>query len=139
MIAGFTGTRHGMTPAQITEVGELLRKLTPECARHGDCGGADAQFHDLCIARFIPVVLHPPHDPRHRAFCAGAIQTKTPLGYLERDRRIVDGSDVLIATPREDIEPPPRRGQGTWYTVRYSRRAGVARYIVWPSGEITSD
>lgn len=139
MIVGFTGTRHGMTPAQITEVGDLLRKLVPREAHHGDCVGADADFHVLCLNRAIPVALHPPDDPKHRAYCKGAIRMFAPRPYLERDRHIVENASVLIAAPREATEPPPRRGQGTWYTVRYARKAGVERYIVWPNGEVTRD
>lgn len=137
MIAGFTGTRHGMTPAQLAGVGDLLRKLTPERGDHGDCVGSDEQFHDLCIARFVPVVIHPPTDGRYRANCQGAMRVEKPRPYLARDRDIVEGCDLLIATPREDTEPPPQRGQGTWYTVRYSRTVGTARYIVWPDGTVT--
>jgi hypothetical protein len=48
---GFTGTRHGMTPAQRHAVSQLIAELAAGAAftaHHGDCVGADAEFHDLC-------------------------------------------------------------------------------------------
>jgi hypothetical protein len=54
MIAiGFTGTRYGMTPDQRSAIARLIAETAgpePFFAHHGDCIGADAEFHELCLA-----------------------------------------------------------------------------------------
>lgn len=47
MVIGFIGTSKGMTPYQKQRVSELLRELTPALVRHGDCVGADTEFHQI--------------------------------------------------------------------------------------------
>lgn len=132
MIIGFTGTRRGMTHEQRSIVMTLLKKAKE--AHHGDCIGADEQFHDLCRILSVPVVVHPPEDERLRAFCPNPARIEPPRPYLVRDRIIVDRCDLLIATPKEGYEPAPQRGQGTWSTVRYARRSGQRFRVVWPEG-----
>jgi hypothetical protein len=122
MIVGFTGTRKGMTARQRREVWEVL--LAAHEAHHGDCVGADADFHDLCQRQGTPVVLHPPTNRTLRAFCEGAAREEPEAPYLVRDRHIVTVCHLLLAAPAEAIEPPPARGQGTWSTVRYARKVG---------------
>jgi hypothetical protein len=122
MILGFTGTRRGLTLHQREYLARVLRdaeQITE--AHHGCCVGADATFHELCIVNGIPVVLHPPTDPKWRAFCDGAALELAPLPYLVRNRAIVDAADALLAMPWEAVEPTSKRGRGTWATVRYAR------------------
>ena len=130
MIIGFTGTRIGMTKLQQSKVMKLI--VGADEAHHGDCIGADEQFHLLCFTADVPVVLHPPEDEKLRAFCPGAKRIEPPRPYLMRDRIIVDMCDLLVAAPKEDEEPEPGRGQGTWSTVRYARRSGKLFRVVWP-------
>jgi hypothetical protein len=132
MIVGFTGSRKGMTGKQAAKVLEILIQLQPEEGHHGDCLGGDVQFHDLCRMAGVPVVIHPPEDPSYRAFCKGAIRVEPERPYLVRNKIIVDTVDILLAGPKENHEPSPQRGQGTWSTVRYARRAGRRMRIVWP-------
>jgi hypothetical protein len=133
MIIGFTGSRKGMTGDQSVVVARLLLKATE--AHHGDCIGADEQFHDLCLALEIPIVIHPPEDDTYRAFCEGAIRVEPPRPFLVRNKDIVNSSELLVATPKEDYEPDVARGQGTWSTVRYARRSSKDFRVVWPEGE----
>ncbi len=52
MKVGFTGTRKGMTEFQKTEVRRLLTEYMHGRdmeAHHGDCIGADTDFHNICI------------------------------------------------------------------------------------------
>lgn len=133
LIYGFTGTRAGMTWAQKQEVRRLLTSASS--AHHGDCVGADADFHEMCLELGVPVFIHPPSDNRQRAFCKGAFMVLKPLPYLARNRIIVDRCEQLIAIPKEQEEPNPgRAGGGTWMTVRYARKVGRPGHLIWPSG-----
>jgi hypothetical protein len=104
-------------------------------AHHGDCIGSDATFHKMCDDLGIPIVVHPPINPGLRAYCerGNIIRTESALPYLDRDRTIVNVVNMLIATPKSIHD----RG-GTWYTINYALREGVATYVVLPNGLITS-
>lgn len=133
MVVGFTGTRRGMTAAQLTAVAGLLDTLKPVAAHHGDCLGADADFHRLCVSRQIPVVIHPPANAGWRAFCHGHLVKVLPAkDYLERNRDIVAAGDVLIATPAG----PEMLRSGTWSTVRYAKKNGRPVFLVLPDGNV---
>lgn len=144
MNVGFTGTQKGMTIEQSISVARVLDRLMPDIGHHGDCLGADAGFHEICMARGIEVVIHPPEDAKKRAWCGHnetqpgpAVRWMRQRPYLVRNREIVGKSDVLIAAPHEQIEPPPAQGQGTWSTVRFARKVKVLVAIVWPDGKVT--
>lgn len=138
-IVGFTGTRAGMTRKQQAIVRAEL--VGAEMAHHGDCIGADAQFHAICLELGVPVTLHPPTNPKQRAWCQGAAYVMPAKPYLTRNKNIVDISTVLVGAPKEHLEPTPARGQGTWSTIRYARKgvgylhAGGGRLVIaWPDG-----
>jgi hypothetical protein len=97
---GFTGTSRGMTEAQRGAAAALRELGDVAEAHHGDCVGADAEFHALCQNLGIPVVIHPPSDPKKRAHCQGG-QVLPERPYLDRNRAIVDAGDVLLAAPAE--------------------------------------
>lgn len=135
---GFTGTRNGMSSRQRDTVSALLRRLEPRrgglylVGHHGDCAGADAEFHDMLRTMSHTFVIgHPPHDPRLRAHCQFD-EERPPKGYLTRNRDIVDEADVMIATPYEAVRQA--RG-GTWYTIDYAVELGRPLAIVLPDGE----
>lgn len=134
MRVGFTGTRRGLTERQEAGVLLLLAHLGASELHHGDCVGADAYAHALALEKGIRVILHPPTDPRERAFCCGATITLPALPYLERNRKIVDMTEILIATPAEQTGEALR--SGTWATVRYARKQGRRIYVVRPDGRI---
>lgn len=134
-VVGFTGTRDGMTEEQKSTVLEILRRYGAVEAHHGDCVGADADFDKLARQHGAVVIVHPPADPRLRAYCATAV-TYPERPYHARDRDIVDVSEVLIATPKETTGAT--RG-GTWYTVKYARQQGRKVVIVWPDGSTLID
>ena len=121
-----------MTGDQAAVVTRLLLKATE--GHHGDCVGADEQFHSICVQLGIPVVIHPPEKDTYRAFCDGAIRVEKPRPYLVRNNIIVDTTELLVATPKEDREPPIQRGQGTWSAIRYARRSRKPFRVVWPDG-----
>lgn len=129
-VLGFTGTQHGMTAQQQEQVERLLRELRPECEHHGDCIGADAQFHAL-VRQVLPdchIVIHPPRVETKRAFCDGD-ETKAPRAYLTRNRAIVRASQTLLATPHERQE---QLRSGTWSTIRFAHQQNRTIHLVLP-------
>jgi hypothetical protein len=138
---GFTGTRHGMTVEQLRTLEWLLDELARTepvfAAHHGDCVGADAQFHDLLADltgdHTIHIVVHPgpAYDTARQAGRVGH-ERRDPLPHLMRNHNIVTESTVVIAAPRELDE---QRG-GTWATIRMARRAGKPLAIVHPRGRV---
>jgi hypothetical protein len=130
---GFTGTQHGMTPHQMIRLQSIMQDWAPTMAAHGDCIGADAQFHSLMLQLRVPIYIYPPSDPKKRAFCTGAVLIAEPQDYLVRDRAIVDAVEVMIATPKTDV---PEKRSGTWYTVRYSHKQNKPTFVILPDGRI---
>ncbi len=132
---GFTGTRIGMTAAQRASVAVLLGHVgDPDAVcHHGDCIGADCDFHDLAVDGKFTTEAHPPSDNRLRACCVADV-IHTPKPYHDRNRDIADASSFLIACPRESREV---EAGGTWYTVRYARSQAKPVKIVWPDGGVT--
>lgn len=141
MIIGFTGTRHGMTKSQNDQVKLLVAELAAPPSRcreahHGDCIGADEEFH--AIARRvvgIRIVAHPGNVPAMRAFCR-ADEVRDPKPFMDRNHDIVTACHVLLATPHEMHEQP--RG-GTWSTIRMARAERKPVTIVWPDGWIAKE
>jgi len=122
-----------MTDAQKRALEDLL--VGRPCGRvhHGDCIEADAAAHDIAIRLGKHPVIHPPIDPKYRAFkSAPASHMREPLPYLERNHAIVNESDFLIAAP----SGPETLRSGTWATVRYARKVGKRVLVIMPNGEI---
>ena len=130
MKIGFTGTQRGLTEYQTEELTIYLRMNRAEIAEfhHGDCVGADSDAHDVVESVGVPIWIHPPSDPKKRAFRVSAhIRLQRP--YLERNRAIVDATDVLIAAPKSTVE---ELRSGTWSTIRYARKVGRKVIILKP-------
>jgi hypothetical protein len=131
---GFTGTQEGMTGAQLSRVRRIVASLYG-WLHHGDCIGADAQAHDLARNKGLKVALHPPINPSKRAFCDADL-IHQEADYLTRNRAIVNVTDGLIACPKSFEE---ELRSGTWSTVRYARRLGKPRVIVYPDGSVRNE
>lgn len=137
---GFTGTRNGMTKAQhdrvMTELDRLTGGSDQVVGHHGDCVGADAQFHAMLRLHWGRAVIvgHIPTNQSDRAFCTFD-ETRDPLPYMKRNQRIVDAADVIIATP-PTMEPQDRGG--TWRTVGLARKAKKPIVVVLPDGSVMS-
>lgn len=121
---GFTGSRLGMTEEQLKKYTYLLGRLQPLELHLGDCVGADAQAYEIGKA-FRPEMLfvgHPPIDGKLRAnlFYDVIYDEKE---YLERNRDIVNCSQVVIATPRKN-------SRGTQYTMKYATEKQVKLYVL---------
>lgn len=130
---GFTGTKNGMTSRQRELIRNKLLNLKFEgfqYVHHGDCIGADAQFHEIALSIGFHVVIHPPSNPRLRAHLHDAYTQILPVKeYLQRNHDIVNASSIMLATPKGDIE---EIRSGTWATVRYARKNKKEIHIFYP-------
>lgn len=106
MVIGFTGTRRGMSEVQKEQVRDFLNTHSFTELHHGDCIGSDAEFHDIGLALVSNLYIHPPNSELHlRAYCNGPnCVIHSPKPHLERNRAIVDASDIIIAAPYFDHE-----------------------------------
>jgi hypothetical protein len=127
---GFTGTRHGMDRDQIAALWELLPQHFE--GHHGDCVGGDEEFHHICCTVADTIIVHPPKDPKLRAYCKGDL-ILPEKDYNERNQDIVDACDLIIAAP-ETMTPQPR--SGTWQTIRFAQKKGNLWKIVFPHGTV---
>lgn len=126
---GFTGTRHGMSPTQVkavTMIVEHIKRAVELTVHHGDCVGADEDFHEIARSFGARVESHPGRNSLSRpvaktgndlrAFCEADV-VHDVVGHFQRNRRIVDVSAAVIATP---FEATHQDHGGTWYTVDYA-------------------
>ena len=123
---GFTGTQEP-SPARYKSLEEWFLKAREQYGNqvtlhHGDCIGADYSAHELAKMLGWLVVIHPALDERKRAFCTGAVAYRAAHPYLIRNQHIVDGTDFLVALPKNPKVEQLR--SGTWATIRYARRCG---------------
>ena len=136
MIVGFTGTPRGMTAAQKQSLRRELAKVAVTEGHHGDCIGADAEFHEL-LRELYPravVVIHPPENDAKRAFCRGDV-VKPELPYLVRNKAIVEVCEVLFACPGTKHE---MLRSGTWATIRRAKKAERGLVLVYPDGTLSA-
>lgn len=134
---GFTGTQKGTTLKQRMTLRELVQSFHPEEVHHGDCVGADSEFHQISLEdSWAQIHIHPPIDQSKRAFC----NLRTPedrlvlyptLYYLQRNKNIVLATGYLIACPKQ-FEEIVR--SGTWSTIREARRQNRVISIIFPDG-----
>ena len=115
-----------MTDKQKLDLRQTLQYLHG-MFHHGDCIGADWEANHIARCLNYGVEIHPPIDPRYRAWCSSmCVHICKP--YLERNHDIVDVSHLLIACPAG----PETLRSGTWATVRYARKTSVPVIILEP-------
>jgi len=130
---GFTGTRHGMSDEQLKEFKKLIKSKEFEEFHHGMCVGSDEQSHDIVKGiENKKIIGHPPTFKKFMADCTCDIMRKS-YDYLQRNKNIVDDTDILIATP--DVKEKVR--SGTWSTIRYARKQDKRTYIIHKNGRTT--
>jgi len=129
---GFTGTQIGLTMLQQEAFQNILYLQADNKIffHHGDCIGADAQAHDIAKPFAASIVIHPPTDPKKRAWCFGGYMLPEKT-YLKRNHDIVDQCDILIAAPKGFFE---EQRSGTWATIRYALKVNKPVSIIWPTG-----
>jgi hypothetical protein len=127
---GFTGTRLGMSRIQKERVRfklTELKRLGFKWFHHGSCRGADYEAH--CIAKELgfKIAVHPPLYKKEAVLLYSEADYAYPdADYLERNRGIVNQTQLLIAAPHG----PERKRSGTWYTIRYAREIARPQYLV---------
>lgn len=116
-------------------VAELAKKEKIEAAYCGMAQGADQIFFRVVAALFIPIYCCYPWKKKDMDFieeaCLAGIDGNPPYtrvwlydkypgkcGYIERDRYMVDHSDVVLAV-WDGVEQG-----GTWDTIEYARSKG---------------
>lgn len=136
MKVGVTGSRNGMTIAQHDAFKYLMLMREPHEFHHGDCIGVDAQAHKI-VNSTLPktlIIVHPPENGRFRAGKkVGAHRIERPLPYLDRNKSIVDASDLLIVIPNSTKES---LRSGTWSTKRYAESIAKDFVVIYPDGVI---
>jgi len=141
MKIGFTGTREGMTKAQSIQIRQLLEYFMQQGfteAHDGVCIGSDIDFHNLAMVQGYKTVGHPGLNKSGKRLTRDKaiydiMLPKKP--FIQRNHRIVDICDILIATPRSYEE---ELRSGTWATTRYARKTGKPTFIVFPGGIVKS-
>lgn len=120
MKAGFTGSRNlKLTDTQKQTLTEFINNMKITEIHHGDCVGADSDVHSFIRSVFpeIKIVIHPPVEEKNRAFCKGDVVLKAK-DYMDRNRDIVDASEILFALPQGTSNPR----SGTLATIKYSEK-----------------
>lgn len=130
MKVGVTGTREGANEYQLAEIRLALGELKGTEFHHGDCSGVDVQVAAIAKELGYTIVCHPPIKDETRGFFGGDI-VHEPKGYLERDRNIVDSTEVLLVVPLQNEWQP--KG-GTWYTHDYAVKKNKPVAIFYPKG-----
>ena len=129
MRIGVTGTREGANEAQLLTVIKFMESLgTGHELHHGDCEGVDVQVAAAAKALGWRIVCHPPKRTETQGYFGGD-EVREPLGYLQRDRNIVDETELLIVVPLQNTWQP--KG-GTWYTHDYARKINKPYNVIWP-------
>jgi hypothetical protein len=135
---GFSGSRF-LGDAGEKLVAQVLAELDDVTeATTGACVGVDA-----CVGRYLwrtrSDIVHRVVVPADRSKVdwwwthrcirdsADVLVEELPAGWTYRDRneRIVDHSDRLVAFPKWPEDDPKSRRSGTWQTVRIATRRGV--------------
>jgi hypothetical protein len=135
MKIGVTGTREGANDQQLRQIGAYMMSLgTEHELHHGDCRGVDVEV--AAIARYLGwrIVCHPPKSKEMQGFYGGD-EVRGPQGYLQRDRQIVDETELLLVVPLHDEWQPQG---GTWYTHDYAVKKNKPVEIFYPNGSRNS-
>lgn len=132
MKLGMSGNRSGLTSEAENILIEFLKQNNNiREVHHGDCIGADKDFHDICNENNLNIIIHPPTDNKLRAFCQGNTLLP-PKKYLIRNKDIVNSSDFCIFFP----PGPEILKSGTWSTIRYAKKINKKYMLVYPDGNI---
>lgn len=141
MQLAFSGSRRGPSRPQLATLQQTLSGLLtiartsepakePLLFRHGDCIGWDAAAHDVADALGYGIIIHPPTNPKLRAFKPALIILE-PKPYLVRNRDMVDLSERWIGCPDTMTE---QQTGGTWYTYRYAKQKRIGTLLILPDG-----
>ncbi len=118
MIIGVTGTRSGCNEKQMKEATDFLIANYSEGSEfhHGDCVGVDVELAAIAKAIGYKIVCHPPTKPDMRGYFPSD-ESREPLSYFARNRKIVEACQLLMVVPYQDKR---QNNGGTWYTYDYA-------------------
>jgi hypothetical protein len=134
MILSFTGTRKGMNEVQKELFQQLVDEINPKVFVHGDCDGADEDAHNIIVSKGnIEIHKRPCTFDNQRAFTKEGTCVAEPEYALDRNKKIVDDGEILIATPGENKEV---LRSGTWSTIRYASKTNKPVVIIYPNGKV---
>jgi hypothetical protein len=127
---GVTGTREGATDGQLIAVVCLFEQFVGQEVElhHGDCTGVDIEVAAIASTFGYKIVCHPPLKTELQGGFGGD-EVREAKGYLERDRNIVDETDMLIVIPLHDER---QTTGGTWYTHDYAVKKGKPVHVFFP-------
>jgi hypothetical protein len=121
-----------MSEKQKSAFRNLLKTIRASHLHHGDCIGADKDAHDIAKELGLKIELHPPSKADLRAYCEADV-VHDPEPYLQRNKKIVDHTKILVATPKTAVEEIK---SGTWSTIRYAlKQEQHAVVVISPDGK----
>lgn len=140
-VIGITGTRDGMTSEQKSVVHTVLSYyFDASTFLSGMCIGTDAQSSKMASGMGMIVEGYPGHSKsnpddltcRDRAV-ENYDEIRESKPYYDRNRDIVDDSDLMIACPNGKNYHGGKGGAN--YTIRYALKVGKPIVIIFPDGE----
>ena len=132
---GHTGTRRGMTKAQMHTLRTLVHEqghLVTEW-HHGCSGKSDEAGSYIAASLMVPLIIGHPGTARPVGYWDELREAKD---NLVRDGDIAREADHLLATPYEDDEI---LRSGTWSTVRRARKFRTPVTIIFRDGSYGED
>lgn len=99
---GITGSRRGLTQDQLAVLTVISRVIAPSVyeVHHGDCVGVDVQAVEV-FRRHNPSIVAVAWPPKVKTYAANHPSDfrHPPMDYLERNEKIVEAADLLLAFP----------------------------------------
>ena len=133
MKIGVTGTREGFNITQMLAMISYMDSLGEgHELHHGDCTGVDIEVASIARQLGWRIICHPPILTEQQGYFGGD-EIREAKGYLERDRNIVDETDLLLVAP---LQNEPQSKGGTWYTCSYAKKKKSPYIIFYPDGRI---
>lgn len=135
---GITGTRNGMTKEQQASfelLVESLLKTHPTLINfhQGQCIGVDVEAANYLHTKNLTIISHSPIKVDLIGESHVDISME-PQGYFQRNRNIVDSSQIMIVVPYTNEH---QSFGGTWYTHDYAVKRKKIVYVIYPEGRIT--
>lgn len=150
MKIGFAGTLHGMTKRQKSAFLKIMRKIKmtyDTIDMHiGNCPGADKDAVEIILENRLvrSISYHPSKEPARIGFDMkedfNPGEKKIRLTemeikpHFERNRKIIDGCDALIAVPKQELE---EKDSETWAAIRYCKILKKRVFTIYPEGNTT--